>query len=77
MKTLKKNKFILFVDDEREMGNSLIVTLVPGYAWSEDKDLSGSREHVRGFDQISEVRDDLKFIIKCKCSSCRKALGIE
>jgi len=34
-------------DDERGIGNSLIVTLVPGYRFSEPG------EHARGFDRVN------------------------
>lgn len=54
-------------DDERKLGNSLIVTLKYGLKFHED---SFSTEHVRGFDTISEAMSSVRNAIKCECNTC-------
>jgi hypothetical protein len=51
-------------DDERAMGNSLIVTLVRGWRF-EDRG-----EHVRGFDTKSEAMASVRAAQRCSCDEC-------
>jgi hypothetical protein len=51
-------------DDERGIGNSLIVTLKPGWRFEEPG------EHVRGFDTVAEARREVKLSQPCKCEAC-------
>lgn len=53
-------------DDEREMGNSLIVSLNPGWYWMQENE----GVHVRGFDTVSEAKSDLRDTAPCKCKEC-------
>lgn len=56
-------------DDERSIGNSLIISLKRGHAFN-----SNEQEHVRGFDTINEVLDALRSEVKpCYCDDCCKA----
>ncbi len=51
-------------DDERSIGNSLIVTLKWGwsfYQW---------HEGVMGFDTVAEAKEAVKFALPCKCGEC-------
>ncbi len=53
MKTLEKIKarpHVAFVDDERNIGNSLIVTLVKGYCFKAEPGCG-----VRGYDTVTEA----------------------
>jgi hypothetical protein len=50
MKTLKKRNWIEFVDDERGLGNGIIVTLQPGLAFEIDPSCG-----VMGFDTLAEA----------------------
>lgn len=43
--------YVMHVDDEREDGNSIIVTLQEGYVWSDEPDCG-----VRGFDNVQAAR---------------------
>lgn len=62
---------VLHWDDERSMGNSLIVSLKPGWKWGQDP---FQAEHVLGFDTAREARAALKSVIKCNCAECAKGL---
>lgn len=48
---LATRPWVAYVDDERELGNSIIVTLAEGWFFSDEPDCG-----VRGFDTVSEVR---------------------
>lgn len=65
---------ILHFDDEREIGNSIIVTLVPGWHWGQD---SFAVEHVLGFDTKGQVKEALKAIKACTCPECLTLLKEE
>lgn len=54
-------------DDERAIGNSLIVTLRPGWRFGQDG------EHVRGFDSPREATAALARLWVCHCQECRAA----
>lgn len=56
-------------DDERGIGNSLIVTLKPGWRF---EDLA---EHVRGFDTKSEAMAEVRAAKPCSCAQCTQAAG--
>jgi hypothetical protein len=64
-----KRSRILFLDDERLEGNSIIVTLK--YGWEFGTDLLAS-EHVRGFDTMAEVSEGVNDAIPCVCEDCLK-----
>ena len=61
-----KHKKIEHWDDERSIGNSLIVTLKQGWRFSEDG------EHVRGFDTKREAMTDVRAAVRCGCKECMK-----
>ena len=48
---LAKRPWIAFIDDERDMDNSIIVTLHKGWEFADDKGCG-----VKGFDTINEVK---------------------
>lgn len=51
-------------DDERNLGNSLIVGLKAGWCWSAE----GEGVHVRGFDTVQAVRGEK--MQPCHCAKC-------
>lgn len=55
---------VQFWDDERAIGNNLIVTLNYGWRFGE------TGEHVRGFDSEKEARQAVKSAAVCNCSEC-------
>jgi hypothetical protein len=55
---LAAHKAVEFVDDEREMGNGVIVTLKQGFVWR----LHDGDNRVRGFDTFSEAAKDIRSI---------------
>ena len=59
-----RSKKVEYWDDERDIGNSLIVTLHYGWRFSEDG------EHVRGFDTVREANRAVKSAVKCHCGEC-------
>ena len=59
---------VLHWDDERNIGNGHIVELKPGWRWEE-----GDRSHTRGFDTSREIREALRFVVKCECEECNAA----
>lgn len=52
---LKQRQWIAHIDDERELGNSIIVTLKEGWYFVDDPNCG-----VKGFDSIKEVREETK-----------------
>ena len=53
-------------DDERNLGNSLIVGLNAGWCWSAE----GEGVHVRGFDTVQAVRGEK--MQPCHCAKCNE-----
>jgi len=64
----QRHKNIMHWDDERAMGNSLIVSLIKGKKFSADP---LANEHVRGFDTISEAMSEVRSAIDCCYESCQ------
>ena len=63
---LKRSKKVMYVDDERDIGNSLIVTLNYGYRFEDEG-------HVKGFDDPEEAWEEVKHLtVKCNCEECRE-----
>lgn len=58
-----------FWDDERRIGNSLIVTLKPGFAFFPADDESVA-EHVRGFDRVRDAEAAVRRSQPCRCGRC-------
>ena len=54
-KLISQRPWIQFIDDERDIGNSLIVTLHKGWRFKD-----GEKEGVRGFDMMAELRADTR-----------------
>jgi hypothetical protein len=52
---INSRPWIAHIDDERDIGNSIIVTLADGWHF-----IDGDREGVRGFDSFAEVKTDTK-----------------
>lgn len=50
---LATRPWVAYIDDERELGNSIIVTLADGWYFADETDCG-----VRGYDTVSEVRRD-------------------
>lgn len=58
MKTLdalRKNRKVQYIDDERDIGNGVIVTLMPWYQWDADPGCG-----VRGFDSVTEALREVR-----------------
>jgi hypothetical protein len=62
-----RHKRIQYWDDERSLGNSLIVTLHLGWQFSDDP---GNAEHVRGFDTVRDAMREVRSSIPCDCPDC-------
>jgi hypothetical protein len=60
---------VLHVDDERSIGNSIIISLRDGFEFGTD---TFERRHVEGFDTITEARVGVWCAIKCECDDCLK-----
>lgn len=63
----KRHKKIEHWDDERSIGNSIIVTLEKGFRFSEPGD------HVRGFDTVKDAMREVRAAAKCGCAECVEA----
>ncbi|OAM52938.1 hypothetical protein A7981_05755 [Methylovorus sp. MM2] len=61
---------VAYWDDERGIGNSLIVTTKEGFAFDPNE-----KEHVRGFDTVKEAITDLHDVVPCTCAECLKPQG--
>lgn len=69
---LKYREMIQHWDDERDMGNSLIVSLRPGYKFNHDVNFLNAT-HVLGFDTVKEAISELRDCIVCACKQCAPA----
>lgn len=56
-------------DDERRLGNSLIVTLAAGWAFRPHAD-QNQAEHVDGFDTIRTAMTAVRKSRPCTCLAC-------
>jgi hypothetical protein len=61
-------KKVMFWDDERNQGNSIIVTLKYGWRFSDD---TLSPTHVMGFDTIKDAKQAIRYAQKCNCIECK------
>ncbi|MEE8382246.1 MAG: hypothetical protein V3R78_10290 [Thermodesulfobacteriota bacterium] len=59
----KYMKRVEFWDDERDIGNSLIVMLHTGWDFGTDP---FNKEHVRGFDTIKEAKEAIRDAVPYK-----------
>jgi len=60
-------------DDEREIGNSLIVSLNNGWYWAGIDPFPGN--HVAGFDTVRDVVNALRSTAPCNCDECKRSLA--
>jgi hypothetical protein len=65
---MARNKKIESWDDERSIGNSLIVALKPGFAFAANG--SDAAEHVYGFDTVREANAGVRDAAPCDCDIC-------
>lgn len=63
----KLAKLVDHWDDERSIGNSLIVMIKGGYMW----DFDDHGTHVRGYDTVKEAVSELRAVVACNCEQCR------
>jgi hypothetical protein len=63
------HKRVQFWDDERGIGNSLIVTLHSGWKFPTDP---MNPSHVEGFDTVKEAKQAVRASLPCNCADCRK-----
>ncbi len=56
---LKNNPKIAYVDDERYIGNGIIITLMDGYCWENDTSTG-----TMGFDNVREAQWEVANMIK-------------
>lgn len=64
-----KHKKVLHWDDERALGNSLIVTLARGWAFGLNDSINA--EHVNGFDTVKEAKAAVSSAKPCACFDCK------
>ena len=57
---------VMFFDDERDLGNGIIVTLKRGWRWSDDM----VPYHVKSFDTVAEAKSGIRDALPCSCSEC-------
>jgi len=60
---------VMFWDDERKLGNSLIVMLKDGFRFPT------TECHTQGFDTVQEAVEGLRDTVVCTCPACLIALG--
>ena len=59
---------VMHWDDERRIGNSLIITLNRGWAFSANN--TRYAEHVEGFDTVKQARAAIAAAKRCACFDC-------
>lgn len=65
----KYRERVMHWDDEREMGNSLIISLKDGWFFPD------TECHTSGFGTVKEAIEGLRDTRPCECEGCRKALA--
>jgi hypothetical protein len=65
-------KKVMFLDDERSVGNGVIVTLNKGWKFDSDPLVP---THVMGFDNHAEARQAIHYAVKCDCADCEDRPG--
>jgi hypothetical protein len=60
---------VMHWDDERKLGNSLIVTLHQGWAFGANS--TPYAEHVEGFDTVKDARSAIAAAKPCSCFDCK------
>ncbi len=63
---------VMFWDDERSLGNALIIILNDGWRFT-----MGDAPHVIGVDTVSGALEALRSTVECCCEGCRKDLWTE
>jgi hypothetical protein len=63
---------IMFWDDERDIGNSLILTLNDGWRFTQ-----GEALHVCGADTVQDALAALRGTVACDCEGCQKSKGAQ
>lgn len=67
----KLSSKVLYWDDERSIGNSLIVTLKSGWRFNTGPLLRpDDATHVEGFDTVREANAAVAKAVKCECYEC-------
>jgi hypothetical protein len=67
---------VLYWDDERSIGNSLIVVLKYGWRFKSGMPFNPKDEtHVEGFDTIRDAKKAVSAAIKCECDECVENLA--
>jgi len=56
-------------DDERSIGNSIIISLKDGWQFGTDP---WEARHVEGFDTLQEAAEGIRAAIPCFCSECNE-----
>jgi hypothetical protein len=64
-------KYKLRQQDIDQDQDGLILNLPWGYRFDDNG------EHVRGFDTITELRSEIKYIKPCTCADCQKYAGTD
>lgn len=70
--TPKESARIEHWDDERSIGNSLIVTLRDGFKFYP---MPYMPAHVEGFDTVKDARAAVRAAVPCACATCGAALA--
>lgn len=61
----RDSKKVMHWDDERHIGNSLIVTLNDNWCFDNTWGM-----HVKGFDTVREANTDIRAALPCRCAEC-------
>lgn len=69
-----QKKKVMHFDDERAIGNSIIVTLNYGWCFTSDPLVP---MHVEGFDTIKDAKEGINSAVKCECKECVENLKPE
>ena len=64
---MRLSKKAWFWDDERSIGNSLIVTLKYGWCFEPET-------HVMGFDTVKDAKEAVRDAKPCRCEECVEEL---
>lgn len=64
-----RHRFVKWWDDERDIGNRIIVTLIEGRAFHAHPD-DRVAEHVRGFDNVKQALARIRQAEVCNCARC-------
>lgn len=75
LEKLRSHKKVQYIDDFRNVGDSIIISLNPGWRFGFDElwyNNADEGDHVEGTDTVNGARDLVSKAVPCNCKECRE-----